>query len=164
MITNNVKSIATGDLLVWDKPNGDNKAFWLNLVRLATVSNYGHISVAVVKDDGLYHVEAVIPAIKESKIKPGSEFYVLPMSKVIDEQGDLEFFKDKLGKPYSVMDAIRGYLGMTVESNDHWQCAELCQEYYQAKGIDINLRFLTPTRLVKALMRKTGLGLYQVNY
>lgn len=162
MQANKIEGIATGDLLVWDGPNGDNKAFWLYLVRIATVSNYGHVSVALVKDDGLYHIEAVMPKIKESKIDPNSSFYVLPMSKVIEENGDLEFFKDKIGCPYSIMDAIRAYLGLVVESNEHWQCAELCEAYYQSKGIDINLRFLTPTRLVKALMKITGLGLYRV--
>lgn len=152
--------IKSGDLLVWSRaPHG---GFWLKLVRLMTVSDYGHLSIAWKIGDSLNHIEAVMPRIHAVPVPTDASFYVIPMSGIITDADNMEPMKEALGKRYSIVDAIRGYLGIQVENNDAWQCVELSDHYFQSKGVTVKSRFLTPSRYVKKLMGLTGLGLFRV--
>lgn len=156
----NRDEIQTGDLLVWSKaPHG---GFWLKIVRLMTVSDFGHVTVAWRVDGKLNHFEAVMPRIHVVAVPEDGSFYVLPMSKYIKDADNVDSLMETVGKRYSVLDAIRGYLGIEVKDNDRWQCVEQSNHYYQSKGIEVLSRFLTPTRFVKKLMAMTGLGLFHV--
>lgn len=154
--------IETGDLLVWSKASSGN-SFWLNMVRFFTISNFGHVSVAEVDDHGsLWHVEAVMPRVRRVRVPVDADFYVIKMSRIITKKRDLSWFADKIGKLYSIMDAIRSYLGITVEDDDRWQCAELTAEFYKSMGLDITLKNLTPTKLVTYILEKYNLSLYKI--
>lgn len=161
MYTINRSNIKTGDLLVWS--NAPSGGFWLKVVRLMTVSDFGHISIAWRIGNDLFHIEAAIPRIRVVKVPSNGSFYIIPMSRIITDPENIDSISEAIGKRYSIMDAIRGYLGIQVKSNDRWQCVELSDEYYTAKGISVDNRFLTPSRYVKRLLEKTGLGLYRVN-
>lgn len=156
------KDIRSGDLLVWSNPVDKNGGIWLKIVRFLTVSDFGHVSVAMVEGNDLKHIEAVMPRIRVTSVPKDAEFYVLPMSNVIGDNPDMGFFDDKIGSRYSLYDAVRAYLGISTRFDDRWQCAELTEAYYRGLGIEIDLKFLTPTRLVKKLMDVTGVGLYKV--
>lgn len=163
MNTHTRADVKTGDMLVWSSPSGSDGGFWLKIVRFLTVSDYGHVSVAWRQGKELFHVEAVIPKIRVVRVPDNAEFYVLPMVEVVKGSENMEFFNDKIGSEYSVYDAIRAYLGISTRYDERWQCAELTEAYYRDKGLDIDLKFLTPTRLVKKLMSKVNSGLYRVN-
>lgn len=156
-------NIRTGDLLIWSNASGQGGGVWLKIVRFLTVSDFGHVSVAWKQGDSLFHVEAVMPRIRVTKVPKDSNFYVLPMSTHINAPEDMNFFNDKIGSKYSIFDAIRAYLGISTQKDDQWQCAELTEAYYRDQGIDIDLKFLTPTRLVKELMSIVDTSLYRVN-
>lgn len=154
--------IRSGDLLVWSSPVDGKGGIWLKIVRFFTVSDFGHVSVALREGNDLKHIEAVIPHIRVVSVPKNSEFYVLPMSQVIGENPDMGFFDDKIGDRYSLYDAVRAYFGISTRFDDRWQCAELTEAFYQSHGIDIDLKYLTPSRLVKKLMGKVGIGLFRI--
>lgn len=150
--------IKTGDLLAWSaSPSGED--IWIKLVRLLTMSNFGHVSVAWVIDGRLFHVEAVIPKIQIKEIPKDSQFYYVPMPLSRSSGADMTFFNDKVGMRYSFMDALRAFLGLTTKSDDHWQCAELVHAYYESKGVTLNARSMTPTNIVDAALEHSQLFL-----
>lgn len=157
-------SIRTGDLLVWDKAYGDGDgSIWLKIVRFATMSNYGHVSVARRDENGeLFHIEAVMPKIRESKIPKGAKFFMIPLADKINNPDDVSFLTSKVGTTYGLLDAIRAYLGLSLSDDDRWQCAELTQEFYRLKGLDMGVKSPTPSRLVKAALSVSKAGLFRV--
>lgn len=159
-----LSDIQTGDLLVWDKAYGaDAGSLWMNIVRFMTVSNYGHVSIAVTTDTGLCHVEAVLPRIQVEPIREDAEFYVIPMSKVINDPNNIDFLMSTVGLRYGWIDALAAYFGFTLKADDRWQCAELCQEFFSLKGLDLGIKHPTPTRVVKAALSVNPFGMYRVN-
>lgn len=155
------KVVKTGDLLVWNKSYSGTK-FWLNLVRFSTMSEFGHVSVAIRNTDGsLWHIEAVQPVIRKVPVPDDAQFYILPVSRVISKNLNLSFFDDKIGKRYSMMDALRSYFGYVTEDDDSWQCAELSKEFYEESGLTLPMRSVTPSRLVRSLMDNYHLSLYR---
>lgn len=142
-------NIQTGDLLVWSDGN-----IWMDFVRLMTLSNYGHVSIAWRFGDqfsDLYHVEANVPKIRYQRITDDRKFYVIPMRKHFKRDVDLFFFDDKVGLKYSFMDAIRAYLGVSLAADDRWQCAELAHAFYLHHGVDLKKAF-TPSKIVEAAL------------
>lgn len=156
-------NIQSGDLLVWDGASAVGKSdTMLRLVRLFTLSNFGHLSVAWRKDGVLKHVEATEPSVRVSVVPDDVGFYHIPMGLNLIDEDMLKFYADKLGLPYSVIDAIRGYLGITLDENDDkWQCVELCNYFYQSIGLEFG-NVWTPTKFVKAMMEETGSPLFRI--
>lgn len=138
----------TGDLLAWST---DRTTFWSRMlttfVRFFTLSEFAHVGIAYRDDNGrVYVLEATIPTIQMRLLSEVKGFYHVPMQ--IQWNDDLDvYLKHYTGKPYSLMDCIRGYLGHTDPSDDKWQCAELCNDFYKHAGIDLGDNY-TPSKVV----------------
>lgn len=157
-------SIKTGDLLAWSEYTGEHTSFWLNTVRFLTMSEFGHVSVAWRIGGRLYHVEAVIPRIRVVPVPEHASFFHLPLSDEFPNEPVMEdFFNDKIGSPYSIHDAIRAYLGLSVKADNAWQCAELALAYYTDQGLDLCPRAITPSRIVYAALDEYGVPLMRIN-
>lgn len=148
--------IKSGDLLIWSGDDIEGKSqFYLKLVRFATMSDYGHISIAWRKEDSLYHVEATQPYIDVTRVNPNQPFYHIPMPVCPTEEQMLSFFEDKIGLKYSFVDAVCGYLGITLKDRKRWQCVELCNHFYKSLGLDFG-EIYVPNKFIKKVMAKTG--------
>lgn len=150
------EDIKSGDLLIWTGDDVEGKSqFYLKLVRFMTVSDYGHISIAWRKDNILYQVEATQPAIRMNRVSPTEPFYHIPVPVTPTEEQMKAFFDDKIGLKYSFLDAIRGYLGITLAKDDRWQCVELANHFYKSLGLDFG-EIYVPNKFIKRMMSKTG--------
>lgn len=147
------QAIQSGDLLVWKK---SKKSFMssltLEIIRLATRSNFAHVAVAWVMDGRLFAVEATQPCVRLTVIKDSDEFYHLGMG-VSWSQDSEEYLIDKIGLKYSVIDAVRAFLGICVSNDRRYQCAELAHEFYEKHDIALGDAF-TPSELVDAILAK----------
>lgn len=152
-------SIKSGDLLVWDQSPGNTESLWIKLVRLFTVSDFGHVSVALREGPTLLHIEATMPRIRKTEVPHNQRFYVIPMSNLIGDNPNMSFFDDKIGLKYSIPDALRAYLGLSVKRDNRWQCAELTYEFYLSQGFDLAPKRLTPSKLVASAMMWSDLKL-----
>lgn len=155
--------IKTGDLLIWSDNYGSflSKLF-LSIVRFFTRSEFAHVGIAIVKEDRLYVLEATIPEIQLIPVSSLDEFYHLPLYLDLEPNDDrLGFLYDKIGLPYSMIDAVKAYLGITNLSNKKWQCAELANKFYKHIGLNFG-RSYTPTKLVNRIMKETGYSLVYV--
>lgn len=145
--------IQSGDLLVWSKDKRSTLSnVYLNVIRVATSSEYAHTAIAWRINGRLFIVEATMPNIRLIPVFADDEFYHIPMG--LEWQNDSEeYLIDKLGLLYSLMDAMRGYFGITVENDRKYQCAELCKEFYELHGYVLECG-LTPAKLVKCILEK----------
>ena len=155
--------LKNGDLLVWRTPP-KRKSFlnYINVVRLFTLSDFGHVSTVWIRDGGFYHIEAVMPKVRLAPIDFTGEVYVIPMDLKITEKEMDDYFKDKIGLKYSLIDASCGLFGLTLKAEDRWQCAELCLKFYRYFKLVINDSF-TPSRLVRKLLETYPTSLFRLN-
>lgn len=149
------RQIQTGDLLAWGYIDAKGFGRYVRgFVQMMTLSTYSHVGIAYVKDDILHVIEAVEPCISINRIDLEDTFYVVPMN--ISNTTNLEdIANDYVGKKYSLLDCVRGYLGVSTDDNNRWQCAELSTEIYRRLGHDIKPRRLTPQEVVQAALRYT---------
>jgi len=167
--TSQLDAVQSGDLLAWSDTShwNDTETDWwgrliLMIVRGFTFSEYGHVGIAYRNEEGLYVLEATQPYIRFTRIIEGSVFYHLPMG-IEWQESYLDILKEKIGTRYSVLDAIRGYLGMAVDDNNRWQCVELSNYSYLKMGIDLKVGRLTPSNIVKAALLWSKKGLFLIN-
>lgn len=156
------KDLQNGDLIAWRKVSEEGKSdFYLNLVRIATFSEFGHVSIVWNRGKEIEHVEATNPRIRRCPVPFSGEAYVIRTG-VGSSDGVMEgFFGDKLGLKYSFRDAIMGYFGIIPPEEDRWQCAELSLEFLRHIGYDLPDVF-TPSRLVRKTMVHSGKPLYYI--
>ncbi len=145
--------IKTGDLIAWSTRTG----LYNKLIRLFTLSEYTHVGVAVIIDDELYVVEAVIPSVRMVKLNTRTPFQHIPMG-VREEDNDLDYLYDFIGKKYSRLQAILSMFDIYI-NDDKWYCSELCYEYYKRVGIGFE-QHLKPTDFVRQAIKKSK----EINY
>jgi hypothetical protein len=130
---------------------GLSKFSYLNLVRLLTMSDFGHVSIVVRRQSGIRHFEAVMPTIREASIPLQASLYVVPMYLAVTEEQMDAFFGDKVGLKYSARDAIYGLIGKIPKEDNRYQCAELITDFYKLHGVSLADSY-TPSRLVRRLV------------
>ena len=157
-------SLQSGDLLVWSwsAKRSKTKIDYLDIVRLLTISDFGHVSVVWNENGTMQHVEAVQPKIHKSYVPLTNGLYVIPMGLQLANADMESFFGDKIGLPYSLMDAFRGWVGFTLKDENKWQCAELTLEFYRAMGLNISGGY-TPSRLIRRIMNELDKPLLKLN-
>lgn len=160
-----ISNIKNGDLLIWSESN-DKAGFFsdilLKLVRLMTLSDYGHVGIALWLNDRLFVIEAVSPRIRLIPLARTKGFYHMPVG-LEWKNWYTDWLLDKVGIPYSFSDAIRAYLGKEVLKDGHMQCVELANEFYTFTNTHINAKRLTPSSFVEAIHSFTGKGIYKVS-
>lgn len=157
--------IASGDLLLWTSyPENNISNFLIKSIAKLTNSPFGHVGIAWKShdtlDDELFVVEASIPRITITRATEDSGMYCIPMHASWLPKNK-RFLTDLVGKPYSIVDAIRGYLGMVAKKDDRYQCVELARDFYEVSGIKIPCK-LTPGGIYDTLINQMGKELYRV--
>lgn len=154
--------LQNGDLLAWRKSSSTNKAIdYLDLVRILTFSDFGHVSTVWNKDGNPFHVEATFPRIERTQIPRGAEIYVIPMGFNASDETMNGFFHDKIGLRYSIYDAWCGLVGWTLKDENRYQCAELKNDFLRYMNLDIGKAY-TPSRVVRKVLDQTGLPLLRL--
>jgi len=154
--------IKSGDLLAWSKSPTDKviSNIFLSIVKFFTKSNYGHVGIAWRMGGRLLVVEAVIPFIHVYPVSKRESFYWIPTN-IPWTPSYIKHLLKYLGTSYSIIDCIRAYLGDTDPSNNRWQCAELCNDYYKNIGINLG-KADTPVEIVEAMLKKNGNEIYLI--
>lgn len=154
--------LKNGDLLGWRHVHVKNKGeFFLNVVRIATFSDFGHVSIVWNKDGVPQHVEATQPKIIHRPI-PKGEAFVIPLGLDLSDADMHSFFHDKIGLKYSFRDALMGYLGKIPVEEDRYQCAELSLEFMRMFGCKVPDAY-TPSRLMRRTMQHTAKPMYSLS-
>lgn len=157
--------IASGDLLLWTAyPENNLSNFLIKAIAKMTDSPFGHVGIAWKShdtlDDELFVVEASIPRITITRATNDTGMYCIPMH-ISWLPKNKRFLMDRIGNPYSIADAIRGYFGQVSKKDDRYQCVELARDFYEASGIKIPCK-LTPGGIYDTLINYMGKELYRV--
>lgn len=155
------KNLRNGDLIFWRGDTPNKLMTYLNLVRLATLSDFGHVSIAWPTASTPQHVEATPPVIHRTLLPGNAEVFVTPLNLSLGDDDMHAYFKDKLGKGYSKRDALYGYFGIYSNDPDRWQCSELAEDFCNTHGMSLR-GGSTPSRLLQRVMREYGVPLYRL--
>lgn len=152
--TISLNDIRSGDLLAWKRDSHSTFSdILIHAIRLLTFSKYGHVGIAWRVYDAhgsnLFVIEASFPKIKVTPINPDGDFDCVPMDMEWTDTGK-SYLLSKLGLPYSLMDAVRGFLGIRLANDKRFQCAELAHWYYLRELDDWENRSFIPDGLVKS--------------
>lgn len=143
--------IKTGDLLVWKKDQQSKLSnLFLKVVRTATLSEFAHVGIALRIGKRLFVVEATIPKVRIAPVSCKDEFYHIPMG-VSPNEADIDFLLDAVGLDYSLIDAIRAYLGHRLKDRNRYQCVELAMEFYKRLKVDVDCD-ATPAEFVNHVL------------
>lgn len=145
--------IKSGDLVTWKGKGG----FFNNIIRLFTLSEYTHVGIAVVEEDGVYVVEAVRPFVRKIKLSERTPLQVIPMKVEYDNELD-NFLTSTIGRRYSILQAALSFLNIYID-DDNWYCTELGYEFYSKVGISFD-KHLTPTRFIRQAIAYSGVMYY----
>jgi hypothetical protein len=156
------ENIQPGDLLLWGASDISKwKNTVLSFIRLMTWSKFGHVGIAARKGGGpVCIVEAVIPEVRITELQYTGRFYHIPMHLNWSPEAEIFIF-DKVGLGYSMMDAVRAYLGVTLENDHKWQCAELAHDFYQILNVDLGNAY-TPKAIAKNAVELRATEIYKI--
>ena len=146
-------NIKSGDLITWK----DTKGFFNNTIRIFTLSEYTHVGIAVVEEDGVYVVEAVRPTVRKIKLSERTPFQVIPMNVEYTSESD-SFLNNLVGREYSILQAVLSFFNIYI-NDDKWYCTELGHEFYSRVGIEFD-KHLTPTRFIRQAIVYSGKTFY----
>ena len=145
--------IKSGDLIAWTTID----SFYLKVVRLFTFSEYTHVGVAIVEEDGsIYVVEANRPKVEKNRLDKRLPIYHIPMNVEMNEEAVM-LLESYIGKEYSVLQAALSYVNIYI-NDDKWYCTELAYDFYNKLGFEFKQR-LTPTKFIKQAVAKYGKSL-----
>lgn len=151
------ETIKTGDLLAWS--HGSLKSwhdFQIMLVRMFTRSEFSHVGLAWVANGRVFIIEAVGTGVRIFPLSRDVPFYLCRKPTYLDQRS-VDFLFERIGAPYSKLQAVLAGLGMLRKgADDVWQCAELV---LRALSLDVDSLGdvnATPTAVVKQAMRQWG--------
>lgn len=156
------EEITSGDLLAWSVAPDNNwlSNILLTIIKFFTSSKIGHVGIAWKTHKRLLVVEATIPFVKAVNVSKREKFYWIPVNtKWTSDHGN--HLLSYLGCSYSVIDCINAYFGITHPSDARWQCAELCNDFYDKVGIPL-LSEDIPNEVVEAALKINGGIIYLV--
>ena len=146
----NHNEIKSGDLIAWTTVN----SFFLKAVRLFTLSEYTHVGIAIVEDDGsIYVIEANRPTVEKNLLDKRLPAYHVPMKVNMNKEA-IQLLHSYIGKKYSVLQAALSYINIYID-DDKWYCTELAYDFYIKQGYDVRKR-LTPTKFIKEAVYNYG--------
>ena len=154
--------LRNGDLIVWR--NGIQKTgalSYLNVVRILTLSDFGHVSVVWNSNNDIKHIEAAMPKVVHTNLPLKANLYVVPIGREISNDAMSDFFTPQIGWKYSIRDATYGLLGFIPKEDNRVQCAEQATDFYKSLGMNLTNSY-TPTKLVRRLMENEGLCLQKI--
>lgn len=152
-----VADLRTGDILAWkrDRRNKMSNLF-IKAIRFFTGGDFGHCGIVIRLFSWVFVLEASLPLVRLSLVRPEEEVWHLAMPREPD-QSIIDKFMALIGLTYSIRDALRAVFGKVSKKDDEWQCAEMVIEYCRDMGYDLPECEYTPDAVVKMLCDHFGI-------
>jgi hypothetical protein len=155
--------IKTGDLLAFS--NGSWTSWHdaqVNIVRMATRSEYSHVGIAWVISGRIFVLEAVGTGIRIFPLSKCLPAYLIKRSKPLSD-GALEYAISLVGEKYSKFQAVKAFFNqLKVGADKEWQCAEYVSSVYYKDGEEV-VSSPTPSNLVFELSEKWASPIYYIS-
>lgn len=151
---NHRRAIRSGDLLAWSHRGWRSWYDWqIQIVRMATRSEYSHVGIAWVTGGRAFVLEAVAAGVRIMPLSGLLPCYWLPLDAPWTEGVETAALA-RVGERYSRWQAVAAWLRLLAPGADRrWQCAEYAWSVLAAAGIALGAT-LTPAALVAAAQRR----------
>lgn len=145
--------LKTGDLIAWNTPKVTSFfTFVLYMYQKILKAEYTHVGVIVREGSRVFVLEATPPVVRLYPLSFSPEFFYIPVNRD-DLEDELDHILHALGKPYSLLDLIKGLLKIKADDREYY-CSELASEFYNRVGyIEDEWAGLTPDTLVRAVCK-----------
>jgi hypothetical protein len=144
--------IKSGDVIAFSHGGWDNiKDIEVSIVRMATESDYSHVGVALVFGGRVFIVEAVEPLVRIFPLSKLTPFYYLKTSFVWTDDAETTLL-ERVGYPYSKVEAIKAFFTTDTNSETVWECAKLVNRTLMSFDKGFDALHDTPTDTVKYLI------------
>jgi|ERR1035437_1175863 hypothetical protein len=144
-LINNTK-IKSGDLIAWTHKGWSTLYdIEMQIIRLATRSEYIHVGTAWIAQERVFVIEAVMPCVRIFPLSHLVPFYLVPLEAPWEKKTE-NFAFAQIGKEYSIKNAIQSVIEKP-NVNGNWQCAQLAHEIMKRDGIDLG-EVYTPSGVV----------------
>jgi hypothetical protein len=145
--------IKSGDLIAVSHQPWATLADWeSHIVRVATESEYSHVTVAWTAPNGTPHViEAVVPAVAVNPLEKYLEhgFFWIPMPDKPMSKKEEAYGLSCVGDEYSKLQAVAGQLNwLDVAQDRRWQCSELTLAMRRLSGAQLGKK-ATPAAVIR---------------
>ncbi len=149
--------IRSGDVIAQTHRRWDTLAdLQIQAVRVATQSEYSHVGIAWSIAGRLFVLEAVGAGVRIFPLSRAGDFFLLDRG-IWSDEAEARAMRH-VGAPYSKLDAVRSFFGLSDDTDDAWFCSE-----YVCVVLGIKLDKPTPAELVRYLLDREGLTLRSVN-
>lgn len=150
-------SIKSGDIIVLSHSKwGSFYDLQVQAVRLASLTEFSHIGVAVVLGGHVWLAESVMPFVRLVPLSnfAGQGFYVIHTDKEMTTQ-EFDFLVSKIGNGrYSKWQAIKAWFGkLKLGMDELYECAEYVILARRLSGLDLGNRAV-PAAVVKEALLK----------
>lgn len=147
--------IKSGDILAWSEGSWTSfSGIQNNIIRIFTRSEYSHVGVAYVAGGRVFVIEAVVPMIRIFPLSKLLPFYHFESPDNWWSTDIEESYLNKVGKPYSKVEAIKAFLGYSTDGEEQWECAKLINRVLMNVDKDFDKQPDTPTAVVKFIQSK----------
>lgn len=150
-------NIRSGDLIILSHDKW--RSFYdlqIQVVRLASLTEFSHIGVAVVLGGHVWIAESVTPFVRLVPLSNLAEqgFYVIHTD-VEMSAGEFDFLVSKIGNGrYSKWQAIKAWLGkLKLGADELYECAEYVILARRISGLDLGSRAVPATVVKEALLK-----------
>lgn len=117
--------IKSGDIIALSRGGwGNFHDILVNCVRIFTKSTYSHVGIAWVIGGRVFIVDAVVPKIRIFPLSKEVPFYWLPTPFKWNDTVE-EKLLERVGEPYSRIEAIRAFISKNTNGERVWECAKL---------------------------------------
>jgi hypothetical protein len=148
--------VRSGDLIALSHQSwASEKDIESQIVRMATRSEFSHVCVALVEDEDVYCIEAIVPHVSITRLEErlSEGFYHIPTPDKPMTEEEKQYGLSKVGDGYSKLEAIEGYLDLLKIGYDGlWQCSELTIAMRRLSGLDLG-PIATPAKVVEKAMK-----------
>lgn len=147
--------IKTGDLIATDEAPIDSFfGLVLSLYQKILGAKYTHVGIAVRMGGRVFVVEATPPEVRLVPISMFGDFKLIPTDMKGSENSHLEYLFSSLGKKYSILDMLKGTLGIAGSNSDYY-CSELAGDFYNSFGYLVDRTVgHSPDSIVEAVIAK----------
>lgn len=149
-------SLQSGDIVAW-RENTHN--IFSRLIRFFTRSEYTHVGIVLVIKNRVFVAEARTPKVVLTPLSSRIPLYLIPMGMPLSNHAEEVLLKEIGVGRYSILEAIKSYLGANDPKDKKWQCVEFVKYVLEANSYPIVCKDL-PTDLVFYLQQKGKTLLY----
>ncbi len=151
--------LKSGDIVFWSHTDWRSKnGILLNIVRVFTKSNFGHVALVWRTGGRIFLIEAAPPLVRIVPLSDRLPCYIARIPFTVNRE-TINYALSQVGKPYSKWEAIKAFFNKNTDGESNWECAKLVNKVLGKIKPDFESVQDTPSKLFQHLVKKYNIHL-----